>query len=164
MISKEMQDAFNKQINEEMFSSYLYLSMAAYFDAANLPGFAQWMKVQSHEEWMHGMKFYGHIVERGGKVELFALKEPKKQWKSPLEAFEDAREHEKYITGCINKLMDLSMEKKDYASRSLLTWFVDEQVEEEASAEEIVVKLKMIGAHDHLLLMLDREMGQRGKK
>jgi ferritin len=164
MISKQMQEALNKQINEEMYSSYLYLSMAAYFDAMSFPGFAQWMKAQSQEEWFHAMKFYGHIVERGGEVELFAINEPKKKWESPLNAFQDSLNHEKHISGCINKLMDLSIEEKDYASRSLLTWFVDEQVEEEASVGEVVDKLKLIGEHDHLLLMLDRELAQRGKK
>ena len=164
MINKKMQDAFNKQINEEMYSSYLYLSMAAYFEALSFPGFAQWMKAQSQEEWFHAMKFYNHIVERGGKVELFAINEPKKKWESPLNAFEDSLNHEKHISGCIDKLMDLSIEEKDYASRSLLTWFVDEQVEEEASVGEVVDKLKLIGEHDHLLLMLDKELGQRGKK
>jgi ferritin len=164
MISKKMQDAFNKQINEEMYSSYLYLSMAAYFEALSFPGFGQWMRAQSQEEWIHAMKFYNHIVERGGEVELFAIKEPKKKWESTLNAFEDSLNHEKHISSCIDKLMDLSIEEKDYASRSLLTWFVDEQVEEEASVGEVVDKLKLVGEHDHLLLMLDKEMGQRGKK
>jgi ferritin len=163
MIGKKMQEAFNKQINEEMYSSYLYLSMAAYFESISLPGFARWFNVQSHEEWFHGMKFYRHIVERGGRVELQAIKEPKKEWSSPLEAFKDSLEHEKYITQRIDKLMDLSVEEKDYASRSLLTWFVDEQVEEEASVTEIVDKIEMTGDHKHLLLMLDRELGSRKK-
>jgi ferritin len=164
MINKKMQEAFNKQINEEMYSSYLYLSMAAYFEAMSFPGFAQWMKAQSQEEWVHAMKFYNHIVERGGEVELLAINEPKKKWESPLNAFEDSLNHEKHISSCINELMDLSIEEKDYASRSLLTWFVDEQVEEEASVGEVVDKLKLIGEHDHLLLMMDKELGQRGKK
>jgi len=163
MINQKMQDAFNRQINEEMYSSYLYLSMAAYFAAGGFPGLAQWMKAQSQEEWAHAMKFFNHIVERGGEVELLAIKEPKKKWESPLNAFEDSLNHERHITGCIDKLMDLSIEEKDYASRSLLTWFVDEQVEEEAHVGDIVEKVKMIGKHDHLLLMLDKEMGQRGK-
>jgi len=161
MISKKMQDAFNKQINEELFSSYLYLSMAAYFESLSLPGIATWLKLQSQEEWMHGMKFYTHIVERGGEVELFAIKEPKKQWESPLDVFEDGLEHEKFITKCIDDLMTLSIAEKDYASQSMLTWFVDEQVEEIANFTEVVDKFSRIGTHEHLLMMIDREMGAR---
>jgi ferritin len=161
MISQKMQDAFNKQINEEMYSSYLYLSMAAYFEAITLSGFAHWMRTQAQEEMFHAMKFFNHIVERGGEVELTTIKEPKKKWNSPLNVFEDALQHEQYITGCIHKLMDLAIEQKDYAGQNLLKWFVDEQVEEEDNATDILEKLKRIGSNDALLLMQDLEMVKR---
>jgi ferritin len=158
MINKRVQDALNKQINEEMFSSYLYLSMSAYFESSSLLGFAHWMKIQAQEEMFHAMKFYNYILERGGNVELQAIAEPKKEWTSVLNAFEEALAHEEHITGCINDLMGVAMEEKDHASQNLLKWFVDEQVEEEATANEIVDKLKMIGDHGPMLLMQDKEM------
>lgn len=161
MINKRMQDALNKQINEEMFSSYLYLSMSAYFESKSLLGFANWMKIQAQEEMLHAMKFYNYILERGGNVELQAIAEPKKEWTSVLNAFEEALAHEEHITGCINDLMSVGMEEKDHASQNLLKWFVDEQVEEEATANEIVDKLRMIGDHGPMLLMQDKEMTTR---
>ena len=161
MISKKIQDAFNKQINEEMFSSYLYLSMATYFDSINLPGFSHWMKLQAQEEMFHAMKFYNHIVERGGEVELQAIKEPQKKWESALNVYEDSFKHEEYITSCIHNLMDLAVKERDYAGQNLLKWFVDEQVEEEDTFGEVLEKLKRIGNHEHLLLMQEKEMAQR---
>lgn len=161
MISQKMQDAFNKQINEEIFSSYIYLSMAAYFEAINLTGFAHWMRLQAQEEMFHAMRFFNHIGERGGKVELMAVKEPKRKWDSPLQVFEETLKHEEYITGCINKLMDTAIEAKDYAGQNLLKWFVDEQVEEEVNATDALEKLKRIGTNDALLLMQDLEMAKR---
>jgi len=161
MIKKKIEEAFNNQINEEMYSSYLYLSMAAYFDSVNLPGFSQWMRWQAQEEMFHAMKFYYNIVERGGTVELAAINAPKKKWDSALQVYSEALEHEYHITSCIHKLMDLAVEEKDYASINMLNWFVNEQVEEEESFTEVVEKLKMIGEHKHLLLMQDKEMGQR---
>ena len=161
MISKKMQDALNKQINEEMFSSYLYLSMAGYFESINLTGFSQWMRTQAQEEMFHAMKFFNHIADRGGNVELLAIKEPQPRWNSPLHVAEDTLHHEQYITGCIHKLMDLAIEEKDYASQNLLKWFVDEQVEEEDNATDILEKLKRIGTNDALLLMQDLEMAKR---
>ena len=161
MIAKKLNDAFNKQINEEMFSAHLYLSMAAYFDSQNLPGFSFWFKLQAREEMFHAMRFYNHLVERGGVVELFALKDPQKKWQSAQKVFENALHHEEFITGCINKLMDLSLAENDHASRSLLTWFVDEQVEEEASVSEVLDKLKMVAGQAHMLYMLDKEMATR---
>lgn len=161
MIKSKMEAALNQQINEEMFSSYLYLSMAAYFESVNLMGFGQWMKLQAQEEMFHSMKFFNHIVERGGSVQLLAIKEPKNSWDSPLQVFEEALEHEFFITSCIDKLMDKAIEEKDHAARNLLTWFVDEQMEEEASFSEVLEKLKMIGEHKQLLLVQDKEMGAR---
>jgi ferritin len=161
MINKKMNDAFNKQINEEVYSSYLYLSMASHFDSLGLTGFSRWMKLQAQEEMFHAMKFYNHIVERGGKVELLAISEPGKTWNSALKVFEASLEHEKHITSCINKLMDLSLKENDYASRSMLQWFVDEQVEEEASFTEVLDKLKLIGDKGHMLYMIDKELSAR---
>jgi ferritin len=144
-----------------MFSFYLYLSMAAWFEGINLKGFSNWMKVQAQEEMFHAMKFYNHIIERGGSVALTTLAEPKKEWESAYNVFTEALAHEEHITACINDLMDLALEEKDHAAQSLLRWFVDEQVEEEATASEYVDKLKMIGDHNPLLLMQDKEMGLR---
>jgi ferritin len=161
MISQKMQEAFAKQINEEMYSSYLYLSMSAYFETANLRGFANWMKVQAYEELFHSMKFYTHIVERGGAVKLLQINEPKHAWNSPVDVFEESLQHEKHITKCIDDLMNLAIEQRDHAGRNLLNWFVDEQVEEESNFTEILEKLKMIGDHNPLLLMQDKEMSVR---
>lgn len=163
MIKDKMLKAINKQINEEYASAYIYLSMSAFFESVNLQGFAHWMRVQVREETAHGDKFFKHIVERGGRVALKAIPEPAFEWKSPLDAFQAALKHEQHITACIHKLMDLAHAEKDYAAIGLLQWFVDEQVEEEAHAEEIVQKLTMMGDAKHAIYMLDRELGARGK-
>lgn len=161
MIKKRIQDAFNKQINEETFSAYLYWSMSAWFESINLPGFANWMRCQAQEEMVHAMKFYHHILERGGTVKLTALAAPKTEWASPLEAFQEASKHEQHITACINKLVDLAAQQKDHAAQPMLQWFVAEQIEEEATADGVVQKLKMIGTAPGGMFMLDREMGAR---
>jgi ferritin len=161
MIKKSMENALNEQINEEMYSSYLYLSMAAHFESKNLPGFAGWMRVQAKEENFHAMKFFDYIVNRGGRVILKKINAPDTEWKTPMAAFEAAYKHEQHITGCINKLVDLSIKEKDHATGNLLQWYVDEQVEEEDNADRIVQKLKMIGDNPGMLFMLDRELGQR---
>ncbi len=161
MIDKKINDAFNQQINEEIFSSYLYLSMATYFDSQGMAGFSHWFRLQAQEEMFHAMKFYHHIVERGGRVLLQAIKEPEHKWGSTLKAFEAALKHEQHISACINDLMDLTMTEKDYASRSLLQWFVDEQVEEEASVGEIIDKLNLAGEKGQMLYMIDRELSGR---
>jgi ferritin len=154
--------ALNKQINEEYASSYLYLSMSAYFESVNLRGFARWMSVQAKEEMSHAMKIYGHIIERGGRVALKAIPEPAAEWKSPLDAFQATLKHEQHITACIHKLMDLAHTEKDYAAIGMLQWFVNEQVEEEANAEEIVYKLTLMGDAKQAIYMLDHELGARG--
>ena len=161
MLSKKMQDAMNDQIQIELGSAYIYLSMAAYFDSVNLMGFSHWFKMQAQEEMFHAMKFYNHIAERGGTVELLAIKKPQKKWESPLKAFQDALKHEEYITGCINSLVEVAQKEKDFAASNLLIWFIDEQVEEEASVGEIVEKLKMMKGQSHMLYMLDKELGAR---
>lgn len=161
MINERIQDAFNKQINEETFSAYLYWSMSAWFESINLPGFAHWMRCQAQEEMVHAMKFYAHILERGGAVTLTALAAPKTAWASPLDAFQEAYKHEQHITGCINGLVDLATEEKEHAAGPLLQWFVAEQIEEEASADEVTQKLKLVGEAPGGLFLLDQEMAQR---
>ncbi len=161
MMTNKMEKALNEQINEELFSSYLYLAMSAWFESQNLPGFASWMKVQAREENGHAMKFFEYVNERRGRVVLKAIKEPGKEWKSPLAAFEAALEHEQYITGRINDLVNLAAAEKDHATAGLLQWFVKEQVEEEASADRIVQMLKMAANAPGALLMLDHQMGER---
>jgi len=156
-----MQEAINKQINEEFYSAYLYLAMSGYFEDSGLPGFAQWMYVQYKEEMEHGMRFWRHLVDRGGTIKLHAIKEPPHEWASPLAAFQAAHNHERYITGKIHDLVDLAEPEKDRAAANMLQWYVDEQVEEEASAQEIISKLEMVSNGSHGLLLVDRELGQR---
>ncbi|MBM4028092.1 MAG: ferritin [Planctomycetes bacterium] len=161
MMTDKMEKALNEQINEELFSSYLYLAMSAWFELQNLPGFASWMKVQAGEEHAHAMKFFDFIHERRGTVTLKAIKEPAKEWKSPLAAFEAAFGHEQHITGRINDLMNRALAEKDHATAEMLQWFVKEQVEEEASADRIVQMLKMAAGGPGALLMLDHQLGER---
>jgi len=161
MLSKKMQDALNKHLNEEFYSSYLYLSIAAHFEEQNLKGFANWFKLQSQEEYGHAMKFYAFIIQAGGDVTLAQIGAPKTSWKTVMEAFKDTLAHEKKITGLIHKLVDGAMQSKDYAANNFLQWFVNEQVEEEATVEEIINKLEMIGDAKSGLFMLDRELGAR---
>ena len=156
-----MLEALNRQINEELYSSYLYLSMSAWFESIGLKGFANWMKVQAREELGHAMKFYDYILARGGKVQLQEIKVPPHEWNSPLHAFEETLKHEKHITECINKLVEIAEEEKDRATFNMLQWFVDEQVEEEANDEEIITKLRMIEGSKNGIFMLDRELAQR---
>jgi ferritin len=160
-LSKNLQDAINGQIREELASAYIYLSMAAYFEAENLPGFAHWMRAQSQEEMEHAMKFYGHVNERGGRVLLQAIPEPPAEFEGPLDVFQKALDHERYISSCIIDLYKLAQQEGEYASYSLLQWFVDEQVEEEDNASEIVELLQLAGEKGHALIMLDRQLAQR---
>jgi len=161
MISKKMQDALNGQINAELYSAYLYLSMDAHFQSVNLPGFANWMRAQTQEELMHAMKIYDFVNERGGRVILKSIAEPPAEWGSPLAAFEAVYKHEQKVTGLINNLVNLAIEEKDHATNSFLQWFVNEQVEEESSADEVVQKLKMVEKEPGGLFMVDKELGQR---
>jgi ferritin len=160
-LSKNMQGAFNEQIREELASAYIYLSMAAYCESINLRGFAHWMQEQSNEEMAHAMKFYGYVHDRGGRVVLEALEQPPAEFAGPVDVFEKTLAHEQYITGRIHKLYALAAEEKDYASLSLLQWFVDEQVEEESHAGEILDVLKMVGDKGQALFMIDRQLGSR---
>lgn len=161
MIKKKIENALNKQTNAEMYSSYLYLSMSAFFELANLKGFAHWMRVQAQEELIHAMKFFDYVHERGGTVILTAIDAPPTKWQSPLAAFNHVFEHEQKVTGLINDLVNLAISENDHATNNFLQWFVAEQVEEESSAEEIVQKLKLVGDAPGGLFMLDRELGQR---
>jgi ferritin len=158
-----MQKALNDQINAELFSSYLYLSMAAYFESENWNGFAAWMKVQSGEEYGHGMKFYKYVNDVEGKVTLAAIEKPKAAWKSPLQAFEEAHKHELYITDRINKLVALAIQEGDYATNIFLNYFVTEQVEEVSTVTQIVHKFNLLGDNKTSLFLLDRELGMRSK-
>ena len=161
MISKKMEDALNEQVNAELYSAYMYLSMESYFKAQNLNGFANWMRVQTQEEVTHAMKIYEFINERGGRVILKAIEGPQTEWDSALAVFMAAYEHEQKVTGLINNLVDLAIKEKDHATNSFLQWFVNEQVEEEASADGIVQQLKMMENAPGGMFMLDRELGQR---
>ena len=160
-MNKKMEKALNDQIVAELYSAYLYLSMSADFEAKSLGGFANWMRVQAQEEVSHAMKFFDYVNERGGTVKLGAIDGPKTAWKTPLEAFEDAYNHEVKVTGMIHKLVKLAMEVDDYATLQMLQWFVEEQVEEEASADEIVQKLKLAKDAPGVMYMLDKEMAAR---
>jgi ferritin len=158
-----MLDAFNRQINAEAFSAYLYLSMAAYFEAKDLKGMANWMRVQAGEENAHAMRIFDHINDRSGRVNLTAIEAPKTAWDSPLDAFEDAYKHEVKITGMINDLMNLAGMEKDGASHDFLEWFCREQVEEESAAQLNVSQLKLVGDGVGIYLY-DKELGQRKAK
>lgn len=161
MLSKKMQKALNGQINAELYSSYIYLSMSSYFQSINLPGFANWMRIQAQEELVHAIKFYDYVNERGGRVILHPVEGPPSKWASPPTVFEHVYQHEKKVTGLINDLVNLAMEERDHATNIFLQWFVTEQVEEEASANEVVQKLKLMGDASNGLFMLDRELAQR---
>ncbi|GAB1371496.1 ferritin [Candidatus Kapaibacterium sp.] len=154
-------DALNKQINREMYSSNLYLSMSAYYASINLSGFAKWMEIQAAEEMMHAMKFYHFLLQRGGKPIIGAIAEPPAVWDSPVKAFEDAYHHETLVTGWIYDCVAIARSENDYATENLLQWFVNEQVEEEATALEIVEKLKLANNNPQIILMMDAQLGQR---
>ncbi len=161
MLSKNMQDAINEQIKNEFYSAYLYLAMEAYFQSGGLPGFAQWLHVQFGEEQGHGLKFFQYLHDRGARVELRAIPMPTAEWKSPLHAFEEVLEHEQEVTGNINKLYSMAVKENDYASQVLLQWFINEQVEEEKNAMEIIASLRRIESKDTAVLMLDHRLGKR---
>jgi ferritin len=156
-----MEEAVNSQINKELYSSYLYLSMSAFLERQNLNGFANWMKIQSQEEYLHAMKFYAYLIQKGGKVTLLQIDKPKTEWRSILEAYEDTYVHELTVTESIDNLVNLALEVKDHATNSFLQWFVNEQVEEESNVTKILDELRMIGDNKTGLFMLDRELAQR---
>ena len=161
MMNAKMVDALNKQINEEYYSSYIYLAMAAYLDDQDLDGMGHWMRMQAQEEHLHAMKIFDYMLERGARIELFAVAAPPREWDSPLAAFEGALEHEKYMTDNINTMVDLAISERDHATNNIMQWYVSEQVEEEANVENIVKKMKMMGDSGQGLFMMDRELASR---
>lgn len=161
MINEKLEKAINEQINAELYSSYLYLSMCAYFSAEGFSGMANWMRIQAQEEVSHANKFFDYVNERGGRVLLKAIDAVPTQWDGAEAVFAAVREHEAHVTSLINKLMDVAIAENDHATKSFLQWFIDEQVEEEASVQEICDNLKLIKGNGHGLLMLDREMKSR---
>ncbi|PKL93006.1 MAG: ferritin [Candidatus Goldiibacteriota bacterium HGW-Goldbacteria-1] len=160
-IGTKMEEAINKQVNAEIYSAYLYLSMSAKCTEVNLKGFANWFYVQAQEEMTHAMKFYRFILERSGHAVFPAVEKVRDDWKSPLEMFEAAYAHEQKVTALINNLMDIAITEKDHASASMLKWFIDEQVEEEANSSELADKLKLIGDSKDALFMIDKELSLR---
>ncbi len=160
-MNENVQNALNKQINAELYSSYLYLSMSAYCQTKSLTGMANWFRIQAQEELMHVMRFFDYVNDRGGQVKLGAVEQPQQEWTSFLKAFEDAHAHEQKITGMINDLVDVTVQEKDRLTENFLQWFVAEQVEEEASVSEIVGQLQLIGNEGSGIFMVDRELAQR---
>lgn len=161
MIKDKVLKALNQQINEEIYSAYLYASMRAYFEKLNLKGFANWLRIQVQEELFHARKFENYIYERGGEVELYEIKKPTKSWKSPMDAFDAVYRHECHITECINKLAELAEKEGDRSVRMFLDWFINEQVEEEANADEILQKLQMVKDAPGGIYWIDKELAQR---
>lgn len=161
MLSKKMQKALNKQLNAELYSAYLYLSMAAYFLSINLSGFAHWMHMQTREELGHAMKFYHHIDGLEGRIVLCAIEKPPPEWDSPQAVFEHACRHEQKVSAMIGKLVNLAVKEKDQLSNNFLQWFVSEQVEEEASVNQVLHSLKVRGDTASGLLTIDSELAQR---
>jgi ferritin len=156
-----MQDAINDQINHELYSAYLYLSMAAHFEAQNLSGFAHWLQIQYKEETGHALKFYKYLFDRGGVVTLKAIAQPPTKFTKPLDIFKQVLEHEQKVTGLINKLYELALGEKDYPTQSMLQWFINEQVEEEKNATDIINMLEMAGDSPISLMMANQQLGAR---
>ena len=164
MLSKTLEKALNEQINKEYYSAFLYLSMSSYFESVNLLGMAAWMRLQYEEEVMHAIKLFDMIIDMEGKVALKPIEGPPMEFESPLDVFTKSLEHERKVTGMINNIYSLARKEINYAVQSALQWFIDEQVEEEKSALEIVQQLKMIGDETTPLLMLDNKLGSRELK
>ncbi|AGB02276.1 ferritin [Methanoregula formicica] len=161
MLTKSMETALNRQVNREMYSAYLYLAMSAYFETANMKGFATWMRIQAKEEQAHAMKIYDYIIARGGTIALEAIEAPKAKWTSAGKVFEETYAHEQKVTGMINNLVDLAIKEKDHATFEMLQWFVREQVEEEQNASEILSQIKVLGDVVGHLFWLDHQLGKR---
>lgn len=161
MLDERMEETLNFQFNRELYSGYLYLAMAAYFEDQDLSGFANWMRIQAQEELSHAMKFYDYIVRRGGRAVMADIEAPENEWESATAVFEQVYEHEQMVTGLINKLVDLALELKDHATHNFLQWFVAEQVEEEESASGVLQKVKLASESKSGIYMLDQELAQR---
>jgi len=164
MLSEKLLTLLNDQINHEHYSSYLYLAMSAYFEAKNLGGFAHWMKVQSEEEYEHGMKFYEFIYDRGGVVTLQAISAPQAEWASPADVFDHVLQHEQKVTSLINTIYAEALKENDYPTQVMLHWFINEQVEEENNATAIVEQLRMTENHQWDIIHIDHQVGKRGKE
>jgi len=161
MLSKKMEEEFNGQVNKELYSAYLYLSMSSYCAATGFMGFANWMEVQAKEELDHAMKMYDHIIERGGNAKLATIQQPDAVWANLTNVFEATLKHEQFVTSCINHLMEIAVAEKDFASMNFLNWYINEQIEEEANADELVKKLQFIGDDKNALLSLNTELAAR---
>ena len=161
MLNPKVEEAINEQINAELYSAFLYLSMSAYFQRQNLPGFAKWTYVQYLEETTHALKFFNYINERGGSVKLAAIKEPPTEWKNPVEVYDAIYKHEQLVTSLIYRIVDIAIQERDHASNNMLQWYVAEQVEEEGNASLILEQLKRIGNAQESLYVLDKELGMR---
>jgi ferritin len=162
MLSDRVREAINDQINAELYSAYLYLSMAGHFESESLPGFAHWMKLQAQEETGHALKLFDFVNDRGGRVKLKAIGEPPADFASPLAIFEQTLKHEQEVTSRIANLYALSLEENDYPTQVILQWFITEQVEEEKTAGEIVEQLKRVGESGTALVIMDRNLASRG--
>ncbi|CCO22933.1 ferritin [Maridesulfovibrio hydrothermalis] len=161
MSNKVLEKALNEQLNAELYSAYLYLSMSAYFSDIGLNGFANWMRVQAKEEQFHAMKFYDYIIERGGRVVLTAIEAPQVEWDGPLNVVEEVLVHEKKVTSLTNGIMDLAIAEKDHAANIFMQWFITEQVEEESNVNDVLSKLKLTGGEGNGMFILDKELSTR---
>ena len=161
MLKDKVQKALNKQLNEEFYSSYAYLSMSAYFSTQNLDGMAHWLRLQSQEEYMHAMKIFDYIIQRDGKVNLLKVDPPKTVWKTALDIFQEAYNQERVVTKSIDEIVELAFTEKDHATYAFMQWFVTEQVEEESAALKTLDKVKLVGDSKNGLYLLDKELGQR---
>ena len=161
MLSKKMEKALNEQINKEMYSAFLYMSMSAQSTNIGLPGFANWFMVQYNEEMEHAMKIYDYVNNQGGKVKLMAIDEPLSDFKDPMDMFKRTLKHEQFVTKCINELVNLSIKEKDHATQIFLQWFVTEQIEEEGNDNDIISKLELAGTKGNGLFMVDKELSTR---
>ncbi len=161
MISNKLQDAINAQINAELWSGYLYLSMAMHFEAEGRQGIANWFRIQFQEEQAHAQIFINYLNQRGGRVLLAPIAEVPQKWDCPVCAFKDTLAHEQKVTAMINNLYSLAAEEKDYATMGRLDWFVSEQIEEEESAQELIDKFTLVGDNGMGIYMLDQELAQR---
>lgn len=161
MLDEDLENAINKQLNAELYSGYMYLSMAAYFESVDLPGFANFMRVHAQEELSHGMKFYDYLVSRGARVTLTEIESPPTEWESTLAVFDHVYRHEQLVTGLINKLVDLSISLSDHATNNFLQWYVAEQVEEEETANAALQKVRLAGDDPSALLLLDQDFAQK---
>ncbi|WP_320006933.1 ferritin [Maridesulfovibrio sp.] len=161
MSNKVLEKALNEQLNAELYSAYLYLSMSAYFSELGLDGFANWMRVQAQEEQFHAMKFYDYIIERGGRVLLASIDGPKTEWESPLDCVEAVLEHEQHVTSLVNGLVDLAIQERDHATNIFLQWFVTEQVEEEDNVNAVLNKLRLLNGEGNGMFILDKELSTR---